>query len=159
MQVQETQHFIPRQEATYPVIRSSEGRGKAVYPGDALDIRTWVEDGKTGIALHHRRHGFVYGRLDLSYVLDDPETWCAKVGGQYESVKLIPFAVKECGCVVNLGGYVVRPCDGDSLKEETHCYKHNRVNCEWCRADIEREGEQATRLGLDDRKMIEEAQS
>lgn len=152
------QHSVPRREIVMPITRSSEGEGRSFNPGDALDISLSEGTGPTLVVFTHRRHGVVWGYLAPGYALDDIETWSAKVASD-EAVRLKPFTIRDCGCVVNFGGYVVRTCDTDALKASETCDKHDRVACPWCALDIEREARLAEKLGLEDRAYIEEAQS
>lgn len=151
------QHLIPREEIVLPVIRSSEGQGKRFYPGDALDIRTCDEDGKTLVAFHHRRHGVVWGRLDIGYTLDDAGTWSAEIGPS-DSVRLLPFTILACGCVRNRGGWKVRLCPSCDKRETreamlTKC-DHGRSLAVPCQACVN----QGDRKAEEDRRLIRDSQ-
>lgn len=132
-----TQHRIPREEIVLPVVRANLPEPMSMYPGDALDLTRTDE----GLIFVHRRHRVVYGTL-LGYQVEGE--WSAKVGDwDLSSARLIPVDSQPAP-------------ETDELER---CAKHGRVGCLWCVADAERESAQAVRLGLDDRRMIEEAQS
>lgn len=49
----------------------------------------------------------------------DPELWAAVVADpQVPSITLIPLTVKDCGCVLNLGGWVTKMCALDAAEAE-----------------------------------------
>jgi hypothetical protein len=106
-----TEHVLP--------LDHMNAAGPKLYVGDRLHL-VFSEWGSVWVM----RSGHSLGRLDLNHSHfpkgHDLDTWSAKVAqvdaegqlhGHVTHVRLIPFEILDCGCVVNLGGWSVRRCD------------------------------------------------
>lgn len=73
------------------------------------------------------RIGKVVGRSPIGFELDDVATWSASIAtepnegnGWSGTVVLRPFEIRDCGCVVNFGGYVVRDCEAHTAPDRSN---------------------------------------
>ena len=91
-----------------------------LYVGDRLDTEfsSW---GTIHVYKSGRHIGRIVGLEAAHFPSDlDIDTWSCVVAsvttegelhGPADKVRLIPFEVKDCGCVFNRGGWAVRRCD------------------------------------------------
>lgn len=86
-----------------------------LVPNETIDYNPFVE---------FHRVGKLVGRSEIGVELDDVETWSASIGvapnvgnGWRGTVVLRPFEIRDCGCVANFGGYVVRDCVAHTAPE------------------------------------------
>lgn len=76
---------------------------------------------------------------------------------ELQKLRAQPFPQKDCGCIVNWGGYSIRACEQHHLEDDVRLENarcdHGAPLGKCRRCDIE-----AERLVRDDRRMIDEAQ-
>lgn len=115
--------MIPREQLLYDATRTGRSPSRVLYPGDGLDVQRAGAAGEVACVTERGAHS-VIATLDLPTTVD-LETYEAKVGapgplglhatGTEFVVRLVPFQLQECGCVLNHGGYHVRRCDEHPL--------------------------------------------
>lgn len=154
------------QERIVEIDRLPLGDAVHVYPGDAVDIEavTVTEElrgsdgdlapGDGRLAVLRRSGGTLLGFLRENL---DPELYGAQVADPTRmTIRLQPFTVEPCGCVFNLGGYLVRQCPQAAERDEAWPLPHVTLAGEDDDAKSLTEDEQA---GRDDRRAIDEAVS